>query len=103
MTRNNSDMAEPAPQRWAIYIISNRGEFLDSVEAPDEASAIIAAIKKFGIVDAEQQKRLVARGASTTLGRLGAGAIVVKKSPNPTDRYVDTSVRACACVARCSQ
>jgi hypothetical protein len=64
MTRNNSDMAEPAPQRWAIYIISNRGEFLDSVEAPDEASAIIAAIKKFGIVDAEQQKRLVAWRAS---------------------------------------
>jgi hypothetical protein len=63
-------MAKPAAlHRWAIYIIRKRGELLGSVKAPDEASAIKAAIEKFGIVDPERQKRLVARHA----GKLAPG------------------------------
>jgi hypothetical protein len=47
-------MGKQAVSRWAIYIIRKRGELLGSVKAPDEASAIKAAIKKFGIVDPER-------------------------------------------------
>jgi hypothetical protein len=46
---------------WRIYLIRKRGEFLGSVDAPDERAAIAAAIEKYGITDPEQQKRLVAQ------------------------------------------
>jgi len=32
---------------WRIYLIRKRGEFIGSVEAPDEHAAIWAAIEKF--------------------------------------------------------
>jgi hypothetical protein len=56
-------------QRWAIYVLRNKGELLGSVEAPDAAAAITAAIDKFGITAPERQKRLVARN----IGRAGGG------------------------------
>jgi hypothetical protein len=35
--------------RWAIYLIRGRAALLGSVHAPDQKSAIAAAIEKFGI------------------------------------------------------
>jgi hypothetical protein len=54
-------MAEPALYRWAIYLIRDRGEFIGSVAATTEKSAIAAAIENFKITDPEWQKQLVAR------------------------------------------
>jgi hypothetical protein len=54
-------MAKPPLYRWTIYLIRKRGELLGSVEAPDEKTAIAAAIEKYGITDSEQQKRLIAQ------------------------------------------
>ena len=47
--------------RWLIYLIRKRGELLGSVDAPDEAAAIKAAIEKYNITDPERQKRLAAQ------------------------------------------
>ena len=52
---------EPTLSRWAIYLIRSCEELLGSVEAPDEPSAIEAAIGKYRIMDPERQKQLVAR------------------------------------------
>jgi len=61
-------MAEkPTLNRWAIYLIRSREELLGSVEAPDEPSAIEAAINKYRIMDTERQKQLVARHARRVL------------------------------------
>jgi hypothetical protein len=49
----------PKLHHWRIYLIRKKGELLGSVEAPDEKSAIAAAIEKYGITDPERQKRLV--------------------------------------------
>ena len=47
--------------RWLIYRIRGTpAQFVGSVQAPDEQSAIKEAIKEFGITDPEQQKRLIA-------------------------------------------
>jgi hypothetical protein len=46
---------------WKIYLIRKRGEFIGSVDAADEKSAIAAAIEKYSITDPEQQKRIVAQ------------------------------------------
>jgi hypothetical protein len=51
----------PVSKRWAIYLIRKKGELLGSVDAPDEAAAIKAAIEKYGITDSERQERLVAQ------------------------------------------
>ncbi len=48
-------------KRWHIHVLRWKGEHIGTVEAPDAASAIKAAIKQFGITDPERQKRLVAR------------------------------------------
>jgi hypothetical protein len=56
-------MAKPILHYWRIYLIRKRGELLGSVEAPDQKSAIAAAIEKYNITDPEQQKRLVAARA----------------------------------------
>jgi hypothetical protein len=49
---------------WRITLIRKRGEYLGTVEAPDQAAAIAAAIEAFEIRDPEQQKRLVAQRVS---------------------------------------
>jgi hypothetical protein len=54
-------MAKAPLYKWTIYLIRKRGELLGTVEAPDEKAAIAAAIEKFSITDAEQQKRLIAQ------------------------------------------
>jgi hypothetical protein len=54
-------MAKLALHHWRIYLIRKRGEFIGSVEAPDEKAAIAAAIEKYGIADPERRKRLVAQ------------------------------------------
>jgi hypothetical protein len=41
------------------------GAFIGVVEAPDETSALKAAIKEFGIVNPDQQKRLFVRRVSS--------------------------------------
>jgi hypothetical protein len=48
----------PASTRWAVRLIRKRGELLGVVYAPDEAAAIDAAVKEFGLT-AEQRKRIV--------------------------------------------
>jgi hypothetical protein len=60
-SRESWFMAEPSLQRWAIYLIRNRGELVGLVEAPDQKGAIGVAIEKYMITDVEQQNRLVAR------------------------------------------
>ena len=46
---------------WRIYRIRGTpAQFIGSVQAPDEKSALKEAIKEFNITDAEQQKRLIA-------------------------------------------
>jgi hypothetical protein len=45
--------------RWAIYLIRGRAALLGSVIAPDQQSAIVAAIEKFGITP--RQAQLLAR------------------------------------------
>jgi hypothetical protein len=55
-------LLEPEPQRWAIYLIRERGVFVGSVEAANEQSAITTAVQKFAIAP-DQQKRLIARRA----------------------------------------
>ena len=51
----------PKLHHWRIYLIRKKGELIGSVEAPDEKTAIAAAIEKYGISDPERQKRLVAQ------------------------------------------
>ena len=46
---------------WRISRISSKSVFVGFVEAPDEAAAIKAAIKKFGITDPWHQRGLVAQ------------------------------------------
>jgi hypothetical protein len=61
---------------WAISRIkSTPAVTLGHVEAPDAESAIREAIKRFGITDPEQQKRLAARRRFEQ-GRLGLLAVV---------------------------
>jgi hypothetical protein len=51
----------PKLHHWRIYLIRKKGELIGSVEAPDEKTAIAAAIEKYGITDRERQKRIVAQ------------------------------------------
>jgi hypothetical protein len=43
---------------WRVAIIRKRGEFLGTVEAPDQEAAEAAAVEAFNLTD-EQRKRLV--------------------------------------------
>jgi hypothetical protein len=51
------------PTEWEVYrpIKGSPGAFVGVVEAPDETSALKAAIEEFGIINTEQQKRLFVR------------------------------------------
>jgi len=51
------------PIQWEVYrpIKGSPGAFIGIVEAPDETSALKAAIKEFGIINPEQQNRLFVR------------------------------------------
>jgi hypothetical protein len=51
------------PIQWEVYrpIKGSPGAFVGIVEAPDETSALKAAIKEFGIINPEQQNRLFVR------------------------------------------
>jgi hypothetical protein len=55
------------PTQWEVYrpIKGSPGAFIGVVEAPDETSALKAAIKEFGIVNPDQQKRLFVRRVSS--------------------------------------
>jgi hypothetical protein len=48
-------MSKQVLYRWAIYLIRGRGMLLGSVHAPDQKSAIAAAIEKFGITTPQAQ------------------------------------------------
>jgi hypothetical protein len=48
----------PANKRWTVRLIRKRGALLGVVDAPDEAEAIEAAVKEFGLTD-DQRKRIV--------------------------------------------
>jgi hypothetical protein len=54
----NARPASPIPRRWAVRLIRKRAELLGVVYAPDEAAAIEAAVKEFGLTD-QQRKRIV--------------------------------------------
>jgi hypothetical protein len=54
----NARPASPIPLRWAVRLIRKRAELLGVVYAPDEPSAIEAAVQEFGITD-EQRKRIM--------------------------------------------
>ena len=45
---------------WRVIIMSNRGEYLGSVEAPDRERAEAVAIKQFEL-DQDQRRRLLIR------------------------------------------
>jgi hypothetical protein len=49
--------------QWEVYrpIRGSSGAFIGVVEAPDETSALKAAIEEFGIINPEYQKRLFVR------------------------------------------
>jgi hypothetical protein len=47
----------PSNQRWAVRLIRKRGELLGVVHAPNEAAAIDAAVKEFGL---KEPKRCLA-------------------------------------------
>jgi hypothetical protein len=47
-------------RRWRVSIIRSAGEYLGTVEAPDERSAEIEAAERFKLT-AEQRKRLLLR------------------------------------------
>jgi hypothetical protein len=51
------------PTKWEVYrpIKGSLGAFIGVVEAPDETSALKAAIREFGIINPEHQKRLFVR------------------------------------------
>jgi hypothetical protein len=51
------------PIQWEVYrpIKGSPGAFIGVVEAPNETSALKAAIEEFGIVNPDQQKRLSVR------------------------------------------
>ena len=51
------------PIHWEVYrpIKGSPGAFIAIVEAPDETSALKAAIKEFGIINPEHQNRLFVR------------------------------------------
>ena len=53
------------PTQWEVYrpIKGSPGAFISVVEAPDETSALKAAIEEFGIVNPKHQKRLFVRRA----------------------------------------
>jgi hypothetical protein len=48
------------PTKWEVYrpIKGSPGAFIGVVEAPNETSALKAAIEEFGIINPEYQKRL---------------------------------------------
>jgi hypothetical protein len=46
---------------WLVTWLRKKGEFVDIVEAPDEATAIREAIERYGIREPWKQNRLVAR------------------------------------------
>ena len=54
----------PKLHHWRIYLFRKRGEFIGSVEAPDEKAGFAAAIKEYEITDPERQKRLIAHRSS---------------------------------------
>jgi hypothetical protein len=57
-----STPAKKREYQWAISLIRQRVKFLVGyVGAPDADTAVQKAIKRFGITDSEQQKRLVAQ------------------------------------------
>ena len=49
--------------QWEVYrpIKGSPGVFIGVVEAPDETSALKAAIEEFGIINPEHQNRLFVR------------------------------------------
>jgi hypothetical protein len=51
------------PIQWEVYrpIKGSPGAFVGIIEAPDEASALKAAIEEFGIISPEHQSRLFVR------------------------------------------
>jgi hypothetical protein len=53
----------PKTTEWEVYrpLKGSPGAFIGVVEAPDETSALKAAIEEFGIVNPEYQKRLFVR------------------------------------------
>ena len=53
------------PTQWEVYrpIKGSPGAFIGVVEAPDETSALKAAIREFGIINPDHQKRLFVRRA----------------------------------------
>jgi len=55
------------PIQWEVYrpIKGSPSAFIGIVEAPDETSALKAAIEDFGIVNPEHQKRLFVRRVSS--------------------------------------
>jgi hypothetical protein len=62
MRRPLSTPAKKREYQWAICLIRQRDKFLVGyVGAQDTDSAIEEAIKRFGITDPEQQKRLIAQ------------------------------------------
>ena len=56
-------MAKKKPTQWEVYrpIKGSPGAFIGVIEAPDETSALKAAIEQFGIINPEYQKRLFVR------------------------------------------
>jgi hypothetical protein len=55
---SNARPASPIPLRWAVRLIRKRAALLGVVYAPDEAAAINAAVKEFGLTD-DQRKRVI--------------------------------------------
>jgi hypothetical protein len=51
------------PIQWEVYrpIKGARRAFIGTIEAPDETSALKAAIEEFGIINPEHQNRLFVR------------------------------------------
>ena len=51
------------PTQWEVYrpIKGSPGALIGVVEAPDERSALNAAIEEFGIINPEYQKQLFVR------------------------------------------
>jgi Ser/Thr protein kinase RdoA (MazF antagonist) len=56
--------ADRQMHEWRITLMRKRGHLLGTVEAPDQAAAIRAAIEEFEIHDPEEQKHLVAQRIS---------------------------------------
>ena len=51
------------PTQWEVYrpIRGSHGAFIGIIEAPDETSALKAAIEEFGIISPEHQSHLFVR------------------------------------------